>query len=265
MGKSRRNSCRDYSDSDSHSDSDHEYQCDASGNVIIPGPPGPPGRDGLDGRDGRDGRNGRDGSKGCHGDTGAKGETGAQGDMGPQGETGVQGDTGAQGPTGWSGKCLNSFMRAYNDVPESVDLEQPITFNKNDVVRGNIRLAPGTGHLLLCTPGYYMVIAKVYHLYSIQLGCYLNGVLLPGSVVGEPATTAVVLIHDIVAVSAADLLPNVNSPTGVAAVYEIRNHSSYITPVLLDGRFGSGSDPTQINASLVAVQICDEDPVLHVS
>jgi hypothetical protein len=59
-------------------------------------------------------------------------------------------------------------------------------------------------------------------------------------------------------VTAADLLPNINSPTGVAAVFQIRNHSSFITPILLDGRAGSGSDLTQINASMMIIQICDE-------
>jgi hypothetical protein len=244
-------------------DSESEYECDNSGNLV-----GPPGRDGMDGRDGRNGRDGHDGApgpKGCRGATGAQGLMGPQGYTGSQGSTGSQGDTGSQGPTGWSGKCLNSFMRAYNDVTESVELEQAFTFNKNDVIKGLIRLLPGTGQLLLCTPGYYMIIGKLYHLYALQVGCYLNNVLLPGSVVGESATTSVLLVHDIVAVSAADLLPNVNSPTGFAAVYEIKNHSSFITPVILDGRAGSGSDLTQVNASIVAVQLCDEDPLFHVS
>ena len=62
---------------------------------------------------------------------------------------------------------------------------------------------------------------------------------------------------NIIEILPSDLLPNSDSPSGVAAVLEIRNHSSYI-PLLLDGRLGSGTDPTQTNGSFIVIQLCDE-------
>jgi hypothetical protein len=154
--------------------------------------------------------------------------------------------------------CLKSFLRAYNDVAETVEIEQPVLFNKADLIVGPLAFVPGTGDFLICSVGYFQILGKIFHEFAIQIGGFLNGVLLPGSVVGEPATTSMCIIHEILRVTEADLLPNVNSPTGFAAVYQIRNHSSYITPILLDGRAGSGSDLTQINASVIILQICDE-------
>jgi hypothetical protein len=149
-------------------------------------------------------------------------------------------------------------MRAYNDVSQLVDLEQPVLFNKNEDIVGTLAHVPGTGDFLLCSVGYYQLIGKIFHEFAIQIGLFINGVLHPGSVVGQPATTSMCMIHEIIRVSEADLLPNVNSPTGFAAVLQIRNHSSYITPLQMDGRAGSGTDITQVNASVLILQICDE-------
>jgi hypothetical protein len=183
------------------------------------------------------------------------GETGLKGDTG---ETGPTGYTGPIGPTGTAPTCLKSFMRIYNDVSQTINLEQPVIYNTLDLVVGSLAFVPGTGDVLLCSIGYYQVLGKIFHEFAIQVGAFLNGVILPGSVIGEPATTSMCVVHEILKVTAADLLPNVNSPTGVAATFQIRNHSSYITPILLDGRAGSGSDLSQVNASLMVIQLCDE-------
>ena len=246
-----------------------------------PGPPGPRGCKGSQGDTGAQGSEGMTGAQGSQGDTGAQGSegmtgaqgsqgiTGAQGDMGAQGNTGTQGDTGSQGdtgaqgstgPQGWNGKCLNSFLRAYNDIPRDVDLEQPVLFNKTGVVYGPVNHVAGSGQVILGTVGYYLIIGKVFHEFACQVAGFLNGVLIPGTVVGEAATTSVILTHTIIAIYPEDLLPNSDSPTGFGAVFEIKNHSSYITPITLNGREGSGSDLTQVNASVVVLQLCNEDP-----
>jgi hypothetical protein len=156
---------------------------------------------------------------------------------------------------------LTSFLRAYNDVQQSVDIEQNVLFNKVDVSVGNIYHIPNSGQFLLETVGYYDVQIKMYHEYSAQVGLFLNNVLLPGSVTGEPAAASIIIINTIVKIINSDLLPNTDSATGVAAILELRNHSSYISPILLDGREGCGSDITQINASFVILQISDQTSI----
>ena len=149
-------------------------------------------------------------------------------------------------------------MRCYNDVAEDVDVGQVVTFSGNTLVVGDLAHTPGSGDFLLCSVGYFQVIAKMYHQFAAQVGLFLNGALLPDSVVGEPATTALILEVYIVRIREEDLFPISESPTGRAAVLQIRNHISYISPITLDGRAGSGSDLTQINASIIITQISTE-------
>ena len=156
---------------------------------------------------------------------------------------------------------MTSFLRAYNDVQQTVDLEQNVLFDKDDVSVGNIYHIPNSGQFLLETVGYYDVQIKMYHEYSAQVGLFLNNVVIPGSVTGEPAAASIIIINTIVKIINSDLLPNTDSATGVAALLELRNHSSYISPILLDGREGCGSDLSQINASLVILQISDQTPI----
>ena len=146
-------------------------------------------------------------------------------------------------------------MRIYNDVPQSIDLEQPVLFNKNGQIHGPLVHIPNSPDILVCSIGHFQILGKLFHEYAIQTGLFMNGVLLNGSVMGEPATTSVAILHYILQVDPENLLPNPDSPTGFAAVLHWRNHSSYITPILLNGREGSGSDITQINASLMIVQL----------
>jgi hypothetical protein len=149
-------------------------------------------------------------------------------------------------------------MKIYNDIPQNIDLEQPCLFNKNGLIRGPIAHVAGSGDIIIGSVGYFLVIIKLFHEFAVQTGLFLNGVLLPGSVVGEAATTSMAISHSIIEVELTDLLPNSDSPTGVGAVLQVRNHSSYITPVILNGREGSGSDLNQINASCIVIQLCDD-------
>jgi len=112
------------------------------------------------------------------------------------------------------------------------------------------------------SPGYYNIYVKVFHSYSAQIALFLNGVVIPGTVSGEPAAASILIINTIIQINDSDLLVDMNSVTGVAAVLQVRNHSSYVSPMLLDGREGSGSDTTQINASICIMQICDKNPSL---
>ena len=145
-------------------------------------------------------------------------------------------------------------------MQQSIDIEEPVLFNKDSVSVGNILHIPASGFFLLETHGYYEIQIKLYHEYAAQVGLFLNGTLIPGSVTGEPAAASIIMINTIVEIKDADLLSNSDSATGVAAILELRNHSSYISPLMLDGRSGCGSDDTQINASFVIIQITDDAP-----
>jgi hypothetical protein len=153
-------------------------------------------------------------------------------------------------------------LRIYNTIPQTVNLNSAINFNNLDISKGPIWFVAGTGQVLLEQPGYYLVLSKVFHLFAAQATLFLNGTTIPGTTVGEAAPASLLIFHEIVKVTTADLFPNPNAiHTGVAAILEIRNHSSLV-PIELNGSEGSGTESDQLNASMVVVQICDDSDEL---
>ena len=228
------------------------------------GDPGPVGRVGDIGPMGPTGPTGQMGDIGPIGDMGPTGPmgdigpVGEKGDIGPTGPTGEKGDNGPTGPTGWSGRCLKSYIRVYNNQPQDIELEQPVLFNNLGVKKGPVSFVPGTGHVLLESIGTFLILYKVFHVHAAQIALFVNEVIVPGSVIGEAAPSANIIGLSLFTVTQGDLLPNPNADSGFAAAVEIRNHTSYVTPIQLDGRQGDGADVTQTNATIVCIQICDE-------
>ena len=177
--------------------------------------------------------------------------------MGYTGHTGYTGFTGPTGPSGWSGRCLKSFIKVYNTVTQSVPLESAVTFNSIEGMYGPINFTIGDSRIRIGSVGSFLVIFKLYHLFAAQVALFINENIIPGSVSGEAAPAANLMGTSIVMVSSSDLLIDPDSITGVSAVLEIRNHSSYISPLTLDGREGAGSVLLQDNASVVVIQLCD--------
>jgi hypothetical protein len=219
---------------------------------------GPTGPTGPMGDIGPVGEKGDTGPTGPIGDKGDIGPVGEKGDTGPTGPVGEKGDTGPTGPTGWSGRCLKSYIRVYNNEPQDIELEQPVLFNNLGIKKGPVSFVPGTGHVLLESIGTFLILYKVFHVHAAQIALFVNEVIVPGSVIGEAAPSANIIGLSLFTVTQGDLLPNPNADSGFAAAVEIRNHTSYVTPIQLDGRQGDGADVTQTNATIVCIQICDE-------
>jgi hypothetical protein len=100
--------------------------------------------------------------------------------------------------------------------------------------------------------GYYKYYFNVCHNEACQFSLFLNNTLVPGSIAGSPTGASQNSAMGIFAVdvSAVALTPCDISPTGFAALVQLRNHSSYIPFVTLDGVAGSGSATPQMVATI---------------
>ena len=233
-------------------------------------------RDGRDGHDGRDGRDGRDcecsggggrrgppgpkGDKGCKGDTGDQGPAGPQGPSGETGPAGPQGPSGEQGPEGPEGRpgkdcsCSNvTFIHADRTTDQVLAQEDNVIFDESGpIYYGGATLDPSTSDILIWQPGWYKLFFNVCHQEPCQFAVFMNNTLVPGTIIGSPTgasqNSSTVIFH-ITASDASGTATDL-SPTGFAALIHLRNHTSYVPFVTLNGVGGSGSALPQIVANI---------------
>jgi hypothetical protein len=237
----------DYCSSSSSSSSDDEC-CGP------PGPRGPRGKKGPKGDRGCRGHRGHRGPTGYTGYTGFTGPMGPQGEQGPQGEigpTGWQGELGPTGPTGWIGPIgptgstgphyiCETYLNIYNLTHYSVLPEAPLIFDSHRTIAGNIGHILNTGEIYVWEAGVYFVHFELFHLEPAQFGLFLNDVYYSDSVETNQSSATILSSSLLVRVTDADLIPT-DSPFGIAAKIQIRNHTSFPPlGVTLNGHAGTG-------------------------
>jgi hypothetical protein len=237
------------------------------------------GRDGRNGRNGRNGRDGRDGPIGVTGVTGATGATGAtgvtgatgatgprgqaqQGPVGPTGPIGTIGPTGPAGPLGPTGPIgpigptgpppteQNTFINICRISDVAVTQEAAVVYDVVIQKFGSVEYNVGGASIFLWQPGYYQIYYSVFPQQPAQFAVKLNDTIIPGSIVGS--TSGSINGSIIVLISTNDLTQSVDfpTPTGFAALIQIVNHTSNVPIVLLNGSTGSGTQTTQVRATL---------------
>jgi hypothetical protein len=172
------------------------------------GPAGPPGAVGADGASGPTGPTGPIGTQGVAGPTGPQGANGAAGVPGPSGSTGPAGATGAAGSNG-----LSEYAYVYNVGAQSVAIEADVTFDTNGVLSPHITHAPGNAGIALVDAGTYKITFSVSGTEPNQMGLFVNGGPVPGTVYGSGAGTQQNTGLAILTIAAGDVLT-------------VRNHSS---------------------------------------
>ena len=252
------------------------------------GEQGPPGVDGRDGSDGRDGRDGCRGPKGCMGPTGHtgytgdmgwtgaagptgevgptghKGETGATGPSGSTGPTGPKGETGAVGPTGYTGftglqgptgpALANTFLHVDRVSDQILAQEDNVIWDDpSPIAVGSCGIALNSPIMEVWQAGYYKAFFNIHHNEPCQFSLFLNNVLIQGTITGSPTGSSQNSNAAIIYISAADISvsPSTLSPSGFSAFLTLRNHTSFVPLVTLNGQSGSGSANPQIVASFV--------------
>ena len=241
------------------------------------GPTGPTGHYGYTGERGWTGYTGPKGNRGDQGERGEMGDTGPRGDQGDQGDQGDKGDKGDNGPTGPTGEIgatgptgemgptgsinTRTFMSVYNLATQLVVPENNVVFDSNKVIQGSCDHVTGTTDMFFWQPGFYHVFFNLYHIEPCQFTLYINDIIIPGTVIGAPTGASQNSLTIIIEITSADLITTTElSPTGLAALVQVRNHTSFpLGGVVLDGQSGSGLAPNQLNAIFTAFLLSTSD------
>lgn len=183
----------------------------AAGTTGAAGPTGAQGTAGAAGPTGATGATGVQGGAGVTGVTGPQGTTGAAGSTGPAGSTGA---TGAAGPTGASG--VSQYAYVYNLAAQTVPLEGAVTFDSNGLMTSGITHALGAAGIVFVSAGIYKLTFSVSGTEPNQMGLFLHGVPVAGSIYGSGAGTQQNTGQVIVSAGAGDVLTLENHSSAAA-------------------------------------------------
>jgi hypothetical protein len=183
------------------------------------------------------------------GPTGYTGPTGETGATGPTGYTGPTGETGATGPTG---SISDAFIHAYSITPQDVGVEEAVMLDFASAVVGGVGFVNGTREVYTWQPGYYFVNVILTHKEPCQFSIMKNDVIVvPGGIFSSPTGSTQSMNSTIMYVDPSDLIsPTPLSPSGFACKIQLKNHTSFVPVVSLDGTSGSGSAEPDTSCSI---------------
>lgn len=149
-----------------------------------------------------------------------------------------------------------TFIRLSSDTNQTLGHDDSISFDYNNTVYGSVYHFPGSTKIHIWEPGYYNVYYSVFVNEPAQISCFLNGCVISGTTNGTPNQTAnssefIMFISPLHISFDKTKLPS----TETSAVFEIKNHSSYICPIHLITPPGSGPAVLQNVAVLNIVRI----------
>lgn len=149
-----------------------------------------------------------------------------------------------------------TFIRLSSDTNQTLYHDDSVSFDYNNTVYGSIYHCPGSPKIHIWEPGYYNVYYSVFINEPAQISCFLNGLIISGTTNGSPKQTVnssefIMHITPIHILFDKTKLPS----TETSAVFEIKNHSSYICPIHLISPPDSGPSVLQNIAVLNIVRI----------
>jgi len=181
------------------------------------------------------------------------GPQGPSGEQGPPGPQGPSGEVGPQGPSGEVGPSEpKTFLHADRATTQVLAVEDNVIFDEpNPIVYGGCGI-DASYNIWFWQAGYYKLYFNLCHREACQFSLFLNNSLVSGTITGSPTGSSQnsAMCIFIVDLSAVALTPCDISPTGFAALVQLRNHSSYVPFVTLDGVEGSGSATPQMVANI---------------
>jgi len=149
-----------------------------------------------------------------------------------------------------------TFIRLSSDTNQSLKDDDSVSFDYNNMVHGSVYHCPGSKKIHIWEPGYYNVYYSVFVNEPAQISCFLNGIIISGTTNGAPKQTAnssEFIMH----ITSRDILFDKTKlpQTETSAVFEIKNHVSYISPINLITPPDSGPSVLQNVAVLNIVRI----------
>jgi hypothetical protein len=171
---------------------------------------------------------------------------------GPTGPQGEQGFTGATGPTG---SLSYTFIHAYSGSPQAVAVDAPVVLDFASAIVGNCGFVNGSTEVYVWQAGYYLASVSLHHLEPCQFSIIKNDVVVvPGGIFSSPTGSTQATNSVIMYIDASELIsPTALSPSGFACKVQLRNHTSYVPVVNLDGTGGAGSAEPDTSCSITMV------------
>jgi len=149
-------------------------------------------------------------------------------------------------------------MNLYNISDQLIPVEHDFAFEFNRVIAGSCDHIAGSSDVYVWETGVYYMSYNTFHLEPLQTAIFLNNNIIVGSIIGDQLSATVAANTLILEITEEDLItPTELSPTGFAALLNLRNHSSYAPVIHIDGHQGSGSQINQTNINFVLIRISD--------
>jgi len=142
-----------------------------------------------------------------------------------------------------------TYLNVYNISSQLVLQNGDVTFDSVRIIYGNCGFVAGTSQIMIWQAGDYHLICNLFHLEPLQMGTFLNGSPIPGTVIGEQNSQSFANTAQIITIRLTDITtPTSLAPSGFAAALTLRNYISYPPGgVHIDGQTGSGTIPGQAN------------------
>jgi hypothetical protein len=134
-------------------------------------------------------------------------------------------------------------------------VEEAIIYDLASALVGEVAFIPGTTELFLWRPGFYLVKTGVHHTEPCQFSIMKNDIfVVPGGIFASPTGATQSTTCTIVELTNADMMTETAlSPSGFACKLQVKNHTSYVPLVTMDGTSGAGSAQPDTSAYLTVV------------
>ena len=148
-----------------------------------------------------------------------------------------------------------TFIHAYSVTPQLVGIEAPVVFDYASAIIGNCGFVNFSTEVFVWQTGYYFATVNLHHKEPCQFSIMKNDiVVVPGGIFSSPTGSTQSSCSLIMYVDESDIISTTSlSPSGLACKIQLRNHTSYVPIVSLDGTSGAGSATPDINCSMSLV------------
>jgi hypothetical protein len=137
-------------------------------------------------------------------------------------------------------------------TPQLVSTDQPVIFEFASAIIGNCGFVNSSTEVYTWQSGYYFVSVTLHHKEPCQFSIMKNDiVVVPGGIFSSPTGSTQSHCNLIMYIDESEMIsPTALSPSGFACKVQLRNHTSYVPVVSLDGTSGAGSAEPDINCSI---------------
>lgn len=150
----------------------------------------------------------------------------------------------------------------YNTSQQVINVGSSFAFDNNRDVMGGVGHIPGTADIWVWDAGDYFITGNCFHLEPLQLTIFRNNVPLEGASFGDQLAATDISYSRLIRIRPSNITePCPISPTGLAALIQIRNWQSF-TPINQDGHDGTGqlTNITNLNLTLILLNPNQPEP-----